>query len=317
MATTTYRGYELQVTGTNSGTWGSTLNTDVFTKIDKNLGGITSKSLSSSNISLSASESEAPALRLTGTLSANVQVTTSAQGFIYVENLTTGSYTVTVTNGVSGEVVPQGIGVTMFADATNGARIVSNEGLIGSNNLSDVASAATAFSNIKQAATETATGVVELATLVEAAAGTDTERAVTAAGLEAHHDGKAATQVEQEAASAVDVYVSPGRQKFHPLSPKAWGLVTVSGSTATLTANSGVASVSRTAAGQYTVTLTTAMSSADYAVLLTSLSATAAGAYPISCLSRTTTQVSVVIKNTAGDATDGGGGFCIMVMGDH
>lgn len=40
------------------------------------------------------------------------------------------------------------------------------------------------------AATETVSGIVELATTVEAAAGTDTTRAVTAAGLTAYHDGK-------------------------------------------------------------------------------------------------------------------------------
>ncbi len=45
--------------------------------------------------------------------------------------------------------------------------------------------AADAFIAIKQAASETATGVVELATTAEAAAGTDTTRAVTAAGVAA------------------------------------------------------------------------------------------------------------------------------------
>lgn len=43
--------------------------------------------------------------------------------------------------------------------------------------------AATCFGNIKQAASDTATGVVELATTAEAAAQTDTARAVTPAGL--------------------------------------------------------------------------------------------------------------------------------------
>lgn len=52
-------------------------------------------------------------------------------------------------------------------------------------NLSDLANGATAFGNIKQAATESATGVVELATTAEAVTGTDTTRAVTAAGVAA------------------------------------------------------------------------------------------------------------------------------------
>jgi hypothetical protein len=57
--------------------------------------------------------------------------------------------------------------------------------MLAAQNLNDVASKPTAFANIKQDATETTTGVVELATTVEAAAGVDTTRAVTAAGLTA------------------------------------------------------------------------------------------------------------------------------------
>lgn len=55
--------------------------------------------------------------------------------------------------------------------------------MLKSANLSDVANSATAFNNIKQAATTSATGVVELATPTEAEARTDATRAVTPAGL--------------------------------------------------------------------------------------------------------------------------------------
>jgi hypothetical protein len=48
--------------------------------------------------------------------------------------------------------------------------------------------AAAAFAALKQAATTTATGVVELATSAEAVTGTDTTRAVTPAGLQASID---------------------------------------------------------------------------------------------------------------------------------
>lgn len=57
--------------------------------------------------------------------------------------------------------------------------------MLKASNLSDVASASTSFSNIKQAATDTATGVVELATNAEVQTGTDTVRAITPAGLTA------------------------------------------------------------------------------------------------------------------------------------
>lgn len=59
-------------------------------------------------------------------------------------------------------------------------------------NLSDMANAATAFGNIKQAATAGATGVVELATPAEALTGTDTARAVTPEGVKAVADTKEA-----------------------------------------------------------------------------------------------------------------------------
>jgi len=57
------------------------------------------------------------------------------------------------------------------------------EKLAKASNLSDVASASTAFSNIKQSASTAATGVVELATLTEAEAKTDTTRALTASSV--------------------------------------------------------------------------------------------------------------------------------------
>lgn len=80
--------------------------------------------------------------------------------------------------------------IKLYNGVTDLILLSTSNGLLKSNNLSDVASAATAFSNIKQAATDTATGVVELATTAEAAAGTDTTRAVTPEGVEAFYDGK-------------------------------------------------------------------------------------------------------------------------------
>jgi hypothetical protein len=57
--------------------------------------------------------------------------------------------------------------------------------LAKASDLSDVANAATAFGNIKQSATTSATGVVELATQAEVLAGTDTSRAVVSVDLHA------------------------------------------------------------------------------------------------------------------------------------
>jgi hypothetical protein len=64
-------------------------------------------------------------------------------------------------------------------------------GLTAGNNLSDVSSAVTAFANIKQAASTTATGVVELAIASELNTGTDAARAVTPDALAGSNYGTA------------------------------------------------------------------------------------------------------------------------------
>lgn len=63
---------------------------------------------------------------------------------------------------------------------SRGAAGAGSGDMLSSNNLSDVASAATAFNTIKQAATDTNSGVVELATVAEGLAGTDAGRVITA-----------------------------------------------------------------------------------------------------------------------------------------
>jgi hypothetical protein len=101
-----------------------------------------------------------------------------AQGDVLYHN---GSGLTRLAAGASGQFLKtQGAGANpVWSNLTGGGD------LLAANNLSDVASAAAAFGNIKQAASESATGVVELATNAEAEAGTDTARAVTPAGLKA------------------------------------------------------------------------------------------------------------------------------------
>jgi microcystin-dependent protein len=123
MATTTYKGLELQATGTNNNTWGDTLNTDVINRIDQNLGGIVTKSLSNVNVTLTADEARAMLLVLTGTMTGNVTITSPVQGIFMVRNYTTGNFKVTLqyTGGVGATVIPpQGCCRTVISDATNG-----------------------------------------------------------------------------------------------------------------------------------------------------------------------------------------------------
>lgn len=74
---------------------------------------------------------------------------------------------------------------TLLDDGSAGTALATLGALVPSNNLSDIGTAATAFSNIKQAATTSATGVSELATTAETTTGSDSNRVVTPAGLHA------------------------------------------------------------------------------------------------------------------------------------
>lgn len=90
--------------------------------------------------------------------------------------------------------INQYIGATGFtsvlANAVDirGAQGASGAGsgdMLAAQNLNDVVSKSTAFANIKQTGTSSVTGVLQLATTVEATTGTDTAKAITAAGLAA------------------------------------------------------------------------------------------------------------------------------------
>lgn len=127
MPTTPLKGYEIQATGANVGTWGAVLNADALALVDTNMGGIVTKALASSNVTLSTTEARNLVVRLTGTITTNIVITNPNIGFYYVENATTGSFTVTITNGVGTAVeCPQGYTVAIIADSTNGCRRGNN-----------------------------------------------------------------------------------------------------------------------------------------------------------------------------------------------
>jgi hypothetical protein len=199
MVATTYKAHTLPTVAGDSGAWGDILNDTTLAGFDKNIGGIVAKSLTNADVTLSAAESQNAIVRLTGTLSASVQITTSCAGFHLVENLCTlGAYAVTFKNATAAAtvVVPYGRHVVIF-DTTNGARLISPDA--ASATASGIAALATSAEVITGTeatkivtpatlATLTATaardGLVELATAAEALAGTDADRAITAAGVE-------------------------------------------------------------------------------------------------------------------------------------
>ena len=125
---------------------------------------------------------------------------------------------------------------TTLSRASAGVLAVEGVSLLRANqDLGDVSSAATAFANIKQAASDTATGVIEIATAAEMETATDTGRAVT-----------------------------PGRQHNHPGHPKFWASVTVSGGTPSLAASYNVTSISDDGTGILGVTIATDFSSTNW-----------------------------------------------------
>ncbi len=111
------KGYELQATGEDNGIWGLKANA-VFSTIDLNFGGDLTKAVGgSSNITVSASEAQNVFHELTGVLTGNIQYILPNDGsFYYLQNSTTGAFTVTacsVLNG-TGVVLPAGTITPVF-----------------------------------------------------------------------------------------------------------------------------------------------------------------------------------------------------------
>lgn len=77
---------------------------------------------------------------------------------------------------------------------------------------------------------------------------------------------EAATQANQETATDVARYVTPGRQQYHPSALKAWWDVDQSSATAAIQASHSVSSVTDSTTGQFDINLTTAMSAVNYAI---------------------------------------------------
>lgn len=135
MPSTSNKGLEVQTTGTNSGTWGATLNDNMISYIDTMLGGTVATSVSSFNVLLTQANARCAMLRFTGTLLTNIVVSPDSgvlmTGFYYFENLSTGSFTITFTNAGGSVVLPQSRRGVLWVDASLGPRIC---GVAGSTN---------------------------------------------------------------------------------------------------------------------------------------------------------------------------------------
>lgn len=124
MPSTTNRNYSVPATGADPGLWGENDLNPNFQKIDTNLGATTSVALSSSNVTLSATQYACGNIQLTGTLSASVLVLfPNVQGWWTIENnCTVGAFAAIarcVTPGGSQIGIPPGEIVDVINDGTN------------------------------------------------------------------------------------------------------------------------------------------------------------------------------------------------------
>lgn len=143
MPYTVNRGFSVQTVGSNAGTWGAdgttpqanssnALNEGMIQLVDQALGGTTTLSLASSNVLLTQLQAQNGMLRLTGTLLANVVVSPDTgvlmTGMYAWENVTSGNFTVTLSNAGGSVVLPQSRRGFVWINASNGPRIIAIAG---------------------------------------------------------------------------------------------------------------------------------------------------------------------------------------------
>jgi hypothetical protein len=129
-----------------------------------------------------------------------------------------------------------------------------------------------------------------------------------------------ATQADMEAASSTTALVTAGRARFHPSASKAWVKFVPRGTNGACTVNASynVASVDRTAAGAYTITFTTAMSSANYVANGNSQSTSTANNLLIIVNAQATTNCQIYqISASAGGGNDLGDAINVTCYGDQ
>lgn len=127
------------------------------------------------------------------------------------------------------------------------------------------------YREMTQAEAEAGTGEVPVVT-------TALRQAQAIAALETNV--AAATQAEQEAATATDVMVTPGRQQFHPSAAKGWAEWNISG---VLNGSYNVDSVTDTGVGDWTVIWTTDFSGTDYTCVATKVDTGTIGGNNAAC----------------------------------
>lgn len=128
----------------------------------------------------------------------------------------------------------------------------------------------------------------------------------------------AATQSDMEAKTSTAVFVSPGRQQFHPSSPKAWLYSVLTTGVPALTAGYNISSITDSGVGILDITFGVAMSTANYMGMANGGGATGAQAI-ISCGAdgvRSTTGDRMTARNSTGTLVDPSG-YNYIACGDQ
>lgn len=159
--------------------------------------------------------------------------------------------------------------------------------VVPANNLSDLASAPTALTNLGGTTVGKA-----LFTAADAAA------ARTAAGV---GTGAAASKSDQQTGTSATTAVTPSQQQSHDSAAKHWSYFTWDGSAHTHRASYNYSGFTRNSAGRYTVSLDTPFSSTNFACL-----ATVNGTRFVLAFPNSSSSVTVNINDTSGSASDAG-----------
>lgn len=111
----------MQVTGSNTNTWGIDLNSNFISIVDSNLGGTLALNVAgNTNVVLTATQAENILIDLTGALTGSISITFPAQGgFWAIKNGTTGNFTITalVSGGSGSVIIPQNQRVPVIIDS--------------------------------------------------------------------------------------------------------------------------------------------------------------------------------------------------------
>lgn len=202
---------------------------------------------------------------------------------------TTNSFAIACSPAVAGYTL--GTWVTFRASTTNSGASTLNVNSLGPKNI--FTAAGSAFSG----------GEVTVGQMVNAAYDGTQFQIIS---VPASQFAQAASAAQMTAAAAINVFVTPGRQQYHPASFQAWAYWNGT-NTGTITAASGynVSSIARTGAGTYVISLTNPLSSTVFGLQVTALGATSfVGINGPSGIGRHTQTITISMVNTSGNALD-------------